>query len=100
RTPPPSTLFPYTTLFRSHPALPVEDLAALGWGDDRPHLLALGARDQIGAADELEIREARFDPDGPEREPSCRDERPALDGQAPVDRKSTRLNSSHVAISY
>src|SRR3989442_4575948 len=57
RRPPRSTLFPYTTLFRSH--------------TDRPHLnqnLALAQRRSLG--------------------------------RRHLDRKSTRLNSSHVRISY
>src|SRR5207253_11420463 len=76
RPPPRSTLFPYTTLFRSrHP------LAALRIGDRRCAHWCM----QLG-------------------EPVA-----ALDGNGRVavapgadsgDRKSTRLNSSHVAISY
>src|SRR2546430_15883258 len=58
RRPPRSTLFPYTTLFRSHQRV-------------------LGVRD----------------PRGMEPEPV---RRPLL----PLDRKSTRLNSSHSQISY
>src|SRR5437870_10877976 len=61
RRPPRSTLFPYTTLFRSE----ADDAAGLGIIHER----ALGPDELAGA--------------GP--------------GQ---DRKSTRLNSSHVAISY
>src|SRR6266700_6040820 len=53
RRPPRSTLFPYTTLFRS------------AWGRG----LTIGGRDRTG-------------------------------GPLTVDRKSTRLNSSHVKISY
>src|SRR5437870_11054914 len=56
RRPPRSTLFPYTTLFRSHDAGVC--------GDRRGHLAGVAAKD------------------------------------AERDRKSTRLNSSHVAISY
>src|SRR5215208_7782108 len=61
RRPPRSTLFPYTTLFRSMPGVRA-DLERL-----------------------IRIPSIAFDgyPDGPVR-----------------DRKSTRLNSSHVAISY
>src|SRR6266496_5185813 len=63
RRPPRSTLFPYTTLFRSRPRAP-------------------------GAADEGRPLERGVPvPDGP------RD-------HARRDRKSTRLNSSHVEISY
>src|SRR5437660_4772507 len=62
RRPPRSTLFPYTTLFRSH-------------SDERDLDLPRDPHGQLpGAADALH----RGDP----------------------DRKSTRLNSSHVAISY
>src|SRR3989442_7442814 len=70
RRPPRSTLFPYTTLFRSrHPAA----------GHDRP-----GPRDP--AAGVLGARGA-----GPLQ---------AAHRLAQGDRKSTRLNSSHVRISY
>src|SRR3989442_12055116 len=58
RRPPRSTLFPYTTLFRS--------IVRLVQNGDRPHFSHSGNR-----------------------------------GQSPIrDRKSTRLNSSHVRISY
>src|SRR5256885_10461228 len=66
RRPPRSTLFPYTTLFRS----PVVHLVAL--------LEAAQDRDRL-----LDGRLAH------------------VDGlEAPLDRKSTRLNSSHLVISY
>src|SRR5438067_10627351 len=58
RRPPRSTLFPYTTLFRSS--------------------LVAASRVDAGQADRLV----------------------SLPHQAPRDRKSTRLNSSHVSISY
>src|SRR5438874_10657713 len=66
RRPPRSTLFPYTTLFRSREA------ARGGQGADqrhRPHGHPRGQRDDDGVDPRL-------------------------------DRKSTRLNSSHVEISY
>src|SRR3712207_7079083 len=68
RRPPRSTLFPYTTLFRS------------------------GARQQLRGRGRLAVHE--------------HDERPLEDLVGPArladlrDRKSTRLNSSHVNISY
>src|SRR5437764_4610309 len=62
RRPPRSTLFPYTTLFRSPPCLD-------------------GLRRLLGVVVDLDI--------GPERGSS-----------GPIDRKSTRLNSSHRCISY
>src|SRR5256885_8897249 len=70
RRPPRSTLFPYTTLFRSGRAV-----GHVLFGVDRAHrahvgLVAVGAR---RALVEVDIQE---------------------------DRKSTRLNSSHLVISY
>src|SRR2546427_6692331 len=71
RRPPRSTLFPYTTLFRS-----------LGLGRDarrgRPASVAGGPREPHRKRLEVH-REV---------------------GQTPQDRKSTRLNSSHSQISY
>src|SRR2546422_6677895 len=76
RRPPRSTLFPYTTLFRSRWMMRVAAEPALaGLGKALRDLLRLHYR-------------LRFDPAGisaPERE---------------ADRKSTRLNSSHGYISY
>src|SRR3712207_8719706 len=72
RRPPRSTLFPYTTLFRSH-------AGHLG-GHDLGQ--APGVRDEQRAA-------------GRERL-----ERHEAEGLDPRDRKSTRLNSSHANISY
>src|SRR3989442_10944736 len=68
RRPPRSTLFPYTTLFRSQrdDVLVVDDLPDHPAGRGRLPVLGLG----IALRDQLE------------------------------DRKSTRLNSSHVRISY
>src|SRR5438874_6460454 len=78
RRPPRSTLFPYTTLFRSQ-------------DDERPRLLQAvfvvaddGAFGYVGAAREALLDLQRRHPDAADLE----------------DRKSTRLNSSHVEISY
>src|SRR3712207_8618862 len=86
RRPPRSTLFPYTTLFRSD--------------QQAPHP-ALGHR---GAAEARDAEEHEPDQQRPH------DVELLLDGQRPVvlqrrrrlvlDRKSTRLNSSHANISY
>src|SRR5260221_4546396 len=65
RRPPRSTLFPYTTLFRS-----AHDAGGRAVDGARPRALRLG-RDRVGS-------------------------RPGRD----LDRKSTRLNSSHTVISY
>src|SRR3712207_8779806 len=77
RRPPRSTLFPYTTLFRS------EEDAAQPADVALPH-----ARDPSRLADAGGGRVA----DGDDHEP--REQRPE------GDRKSTRLNSSHANISY
>src|SRR5256885_6202638 len=66
RRPPRSTLFPYTTLFRSRPARPAHDGRGPAQGSRRRRLRLHG------------------------------DRRRGRQG----DRKSTRLNSSHLVISY
>src|SRR5438874_4029374 len=79
RRPPRSTLFPYTTLFRSVGCQLAVDRLAHGL-------------EQLGL---LDVRLGRCGAVG--------DVRPALGFErelAPLDRKSTRLNSSHVEISY
>src|SRR3712207_7141824 len=88
RRPPRSTLFPYTTLFRSRVgpfalvAQQGERRLAVGLGDDEGHADAaiehaqhLAGRDPAGLGEPGEDRRHR-------------------------DRKSTRLNSSHANISY
>src|SRR3712207_7252968 len=78
RRPPRSTLFPYTTLFRS-------DRRAERLGDSRAvDLLRL----QPG------VRHIRYAPGRVERQVG------AAAGANQRDRKSTRLNSSHANISY
>src|SRR5687768_18052650 len=79
RRPPRSTLFPYTTLFRSRHLV-------------RLHVLRLGH-----AADVL--RRRGIDVDRVRRLRSHCD-LVHVDGRAGEDRKSTRLNSSHGYISY
>src|SRR3712207_8231569 len=88
RRPPRSTLFPYTTLFRSdvvERVVEVHRLAALPAAADDAHVVdaahADRDREQVGAL-EREVRRV------------IRAERRA------GDRKSTRLNSSHANISY
>src|SRR3989454_10851748 len=98
RRPPRSTLFPYTTLFRSDPArgpphqrVPAEKprraprnpllvSPAVALGGERP-LVRTAAGGSARASGN--------------RRPSIRDL-----GLAHQDRKSTRLNSSHLVISY
>src|SRR5436190_15803851 len=71
RRPPRSTLFPYTTLFRS-----------------RAHPL------RHDAGDRSRSRPARL------RSLQSRAARLGMPAQSRLDRKSTRLNSSHTVISY
>src|SRR3712207_8139190 len=80
RRPPRSTLFPYTTLFRS----PLAEIVAHVAPERLPAFLAL-ARHLEG-----ERRQ--------ERELSG--EAAVVEAVARLDRKSTRLNSSHANISY
>src|SRR5690348_18040728 len=70
RRPPRSTLFPYTTLFRS------------GFGTKRTPQLSARYADEFNVA---------FAPP---------DSYPEIVGRVAADRKSTRLNSSHPSISY
>src|SRR3712207_8478199 len=91
RRPPRSTLFPYTTLFRSRMAESREwaygglngELVARAWsGPDEPThvvVIAHGYGEHIGRYDRVAE---------------------ALVGNGSADRKSTRLNSSHANISY
>src|SRR3712207_8702535 len=74
RRPPRSTLFPYTTLFRSVVGEPVRRVEEEDLGSSSG---AVGTRDLL----RLVVEER-------EREPLL------------LDRKSTRLNSSHANISY
>src|SRR5438067_9904877 len=79
---PRSTLFPYTTLFRSP-----SSGERRGKVQPRQNLAVCGADEELGRP-----QAASWDWPAPVGQPAllaCR-----------VDRKSTRLNSSHVSISY
>src|SRR3712207_8996348 len=81
RRPPRSTLFPYTTLFRSAKLVLTDDLIRE----------TLRARQDRGEIDEAQFDAVEQIIDGEEE----------AEGPAPTsDRKSTRLNSSHANISY
>src|SRR5689334_23923047 len=82
RRPPRSTLFPYTTLFRS-PADGSRDPQRWHSQGDRPRLLLVRRVLQNVRGDRL-FEGGRATGRGPGR----------------ADRKSTRLNSSHSSISY
>src|SRR2546426_6140823 len=85
RRPPRSTLFPYTTLFRSTPS-PPRWCRPRSW-ERRPPTIWPGATEPVALQPH----------DGDEQQDDQEElERQGLDG----DRKSTRLNSSHLVISY
>src|SRR5256885_8739768 len=87
RRPPRSTLFPYTTLFRSGTV----DGKAAGRG---------GGRGLAGQAHEPGVARVRLMA-GPGRGADDARPRPRCAGNRSLrDRKSTRLNSSHLVISY
>src|SRR5258707_6124132 len=77
RRPPRSTLFPYTTLFRSSPS-------------SSPHTTPRAVCSILAVAQHLARRTAARD------DPACCAEA----DRSQRDRKSTRLNSSHANISY
>src|SRR2546428_5350635 len=82
RRPPRSTLFPYTTLFRSSAPSKLVDRVVERTGDGAEFVFA-----------KIELRRRQV-----ARAITARDFRNLTD--APSDRKSTRLNSSHDQISY
>src|SRR3712207_7832170 len=88
RRPPRSTLFPYTTLFRS--------VEALG---QAAYPLAAAHRPLAPDQDELSLPPRRLD-HRLQRIALCRRTGRVRGGGRTRDRKSTRLNSSHANISY
>src|SRR3712207_7323384 len=90
RRPPRSTLFPYTTLFRSSRRLPLVGLMA-GVSRQVGRIHALTASAEVYRDEELRVR---LEQEGIR---ASAVKAGILAGQ---DRKSTRLNSSHANISY
>src|SRR3712207_7517242 len=87
RRPPRSTLFPYTTLFRSGPVgCRVEIVLAGARGESPPP--------EVHAVSAFKVPQSRARPPAG----SARGRGPP--GGSAEDRKSTRLNSSHANISY
>src|SRR2546430_13699133 len=89
RRPPRSTLFPYTTLFRSLDLGTVEPTVA---GPKRPQ-------------DRVPLRQAKSSftkvmEGQPDKHVPVRNNGDSFDLSSGADRKSTRLNSSHSQISY
>src|SRR2546426_3228073 len=83
RRPPRSTLFPYTTLFRSREPMRDPVAVRLEEGDARQVRAVLGER--AVKVEEVPVERGKHRPDL-----TC----------ITLDRKSTRLNSSHLVISY
>src|SRR5690348_17886066 len=94
RRPPRSTLFPYTTLFRSHGEVTAEFLQAIFFPNSPLHDGAVIIRGNLilAAGCLLPLPE-----EGQVRERLGTRHRAAV---GLSDRKSTRLNSSHPSISY
>src|SRR3712207_7456510 len=91
RRPPRSTLFPYTTLFRSEKEQQQHELEAAGWElVERGGGKTIWRNPKSGSLypQSVAITMVR---EGPS---------PRIADEAPGDRKSTRLNSSHANISY
>src|SRR5256885_3225412 len=90
RRPPRSTLFPYTTLFRSRFS---KRTARAGQASRRRHGQTEGRSEPVLSlhCSRSQNRELGPAASGPKREKVF---------QRPRDRKSTRLNSSHLVISY
>src|SRR2546427_5041529 len=89
RRPPRSTLFPYTTLFRSQPVTQ----AAAEFGFSRPSFYQAQAVFEAEGLPGLVPQRP-----GPKRAHKLSAE--VVDRLEQADRKSTRLNSSHSQISY
>src|SRR5256885_9885007 len=87
RRPPRSTLFPYTTLFRS-------EIRSRVQAEEHEHPLRRRRQGAQGAAE----HRADVASGVPRGEPV--EDRGAAQLSREVDRKSTRLNSSHLVISY
>src|SRR2546429_8444401 len=98
RRPPRSTLFPYTTLFRSDRRRRADESGRRSDGYEPDDDTGCGAdRGRLATAEEIEQR--------PDHERRDRSEHGIGKGQRSgairaQDRKSTRLNSSHGYISY
>src|SRR5258707_12049941 len=91
RRPPRSTLFPYTTLFRSPSIVVVRDAGAYGRSmASQYNARPIAAEVFVSGGEVVAVRRAKSIDDVVSEEL----------GDGLRDRKSTRLNSSHANISY
>src|SRR3712207_8433768 len=90
RRPPRSTLFPYTTLFRSRPARTVP----------APEAAPNAMRDLSPLTAKPVLFVANVDEGSGQVPPALAEHAAAQGAEIVADRKSTRLNSSHANISY
>src|SRR3712207_8877134 len=97
RRPPRSTLFPYTTLFRS---LVGSGHTVLASTEHEPSLRAYGACDGRGGPMPLYLSRFSYTPETWARMIGNPEDRRTAARRYIEDRKSTRLNSSHANISY
>src|SRR3712207_7414992 len=91
RRPPRSTLFPYTTLFRSVNAGSLEKHLLEKYGEPNPEALVESALWHAAHLQDNDFHEFKI---------SVKASDVFLAVAAYTDRKSTRLNSSHANISY
>src|SRR5690606_41524557 len=97
--PPAATLFPYTTLFRS-------SLRTVDWESFRPNFFVIASPGSLDGFAASHITAVTVPPDATRFTADLVEAFPNLSVidisavLAQVDRKSTRLNSSHVKISY
>src|SRR2546428_3698306 len=97
RRPPRSTLFPYTTLFRSEEGAGVDDRHDIAAEVGQPYHVRRRQRhhgELVEDHDLADVRDIQGEGLAAEHEDAGADHRRG------VDRKSTRLNSSHDQISY
>src|SRR3712207_8540704 len=95
RRPPRSTLFPYTTLFRSDPPIPRSTIANTPGLEDLSILRFAAATTFEVKPEEAVVLEQIL-----ERGDRSQDDDQLVKLSEHTDRKSTRLNSSHANISY
>src|SRR3712207_9363047 len=98
RRPPRSTLFPYTTLFRS--AVALERVVGRGALEHEAEARAIEVAAREGAPEDERRPQALADRDAGDADLAKAAAAAQVAARLVEDRKSTRLNSSHANISY